>query len=273
MKKPPLITGLCLFALLAGCAPPGGGNGDGGSPRLGGDSRFASAPIPARLIANSLDDVAEVMNGAANLTDEILLNRQGVRFVEASSLPYLTTSVEGAAYLAAPGARGEPAASCPAAAVAAGAETRAAAVGDATRACFAQLEARGAGPECGCRIAALDEFLLDRRQTFGFATSVSALIMGGDRPPAHIIAEALPPENGAQEVILRDLNGVIGGVLLSGETASLRLASDPARIYRGDRTRFGFRRGRMAERLVLADDAGVALSVLIGVERRDVTRN
>ncbi|MEL7462732.1 MAG: hypothetical protein AAFN79_01600 [Pseudomonadota bacterium] len=196
--------------------------------------------------------------------------------MEASSLPFLTSSVEGAAYLGADRvralARGEPAHRCPAAAAVSGAASRPAAVAASLEACFAQLAARGADADCGCRVAALDEFLLDRRVSFGYATAVSALVVGDGREPAHLIAEALPPEGREQTVVLRDLNGEIGRAVLSGDQAQVRLNGAPERIFAGPRNRFGYRRGRMAERLELADEGGARLNVLIGVERRDVVR-
>ncbi|MEO1612090.1 MAG: hypothetical protein AAFU55_07020, partial [Pseudomonadota bacterium] len=101
---------------------------------------------------------------------------------------------------------------------------------------------------------------------------VSALLIGDDRQPAHLIAEALPPEGGDQTVVLRDLTGEVGRAVLSGDRARLSLRDEPERVFAGPRNRFGYRRGRMAERLELADDAGGRLNVLIGVERRDVVR-
>ena len=265
-----------IFILISGCAPTDDASRDGGVSDRGSDSRFASSRAPARLIAARRGDVRGVASGAANLTDETLLSRPGLKYVEASSLPFLTTSVEGAQFLRAPFpralARGEPAASCPAAAARVSTSGRADAVSAALNACFDLLQARGAGADCGCRITAIDNHLLDRRDAFAYAQTVSALLTGGDRPPAHLIAEALPPADDAQTVILRDINGVVGQIALSGDRARAAMIDAPERIYAGERKRFGYRRGRMAERLELSDATGARLDILIGVERRDASR-
>ena len=99
---------LTAFAALAACAPSDDRDAGRDSPRSGGDARFASAPIPARLIAESRADIPELTRGAANLSDDILSSRQGLRYVEASSLPFMTSSVEGAAYLRAATVRAMP---------------------------------------------------------------------------------------------------------------------------------------------------------------------
>ena len=268
------VYAACLAALFA-CAPQGGGAG--AARQLVDSARFAAAPAPPRLAAASRAEVAEAAAGVAHLTAEAALERRGARLIEVSEIPYLRASAVGAGFLAGATpralARGEPPASCPAAAAATGATSRPEAARAALQGCFDRLEARGASPACGCRIAALDNILLDRRESFAFAPAVSAHLIGqtaADRAPTLLVAEALPSEDGAERVLLRDAGGEVGRIVLAGETAALTLAAAPDRRYVGDRRPFGFRRGRIAERLSLTDQDGRRLDVLIGVEERDV---
>ncbi len=210
-----------------------------------------------------------------------MLGRRGLRMLEVTEIPYLRASAVGAAFLAGPVsralARGEPAASCPAAAAAIDAPDRPEAARRALAGCFDKLEAEGAAPTCGCRLAVVDNILLERRESFAFAPAVSAHLIAprsaggrGAGSPSLLVAEALPPEDGAERVLLRDAGGPVGVIALEGEQAAMTLAGAPDRVYYGARKPFGFRRGRIAERLELADADGRRLDVLIGVEERDV---
>lgn len=250
-----------------------------GGRRPGDDARFAATPAPPRLAAATRANIDDVARGVANLTDDTIMGRRGVRLIEVSEIPYLRASPVGALFLAgAPAralARGEPAASCPAATEAVGAPDRPEAARRALEACFDQLEARGADAACGCRIEAVDSILLDRREAFAFAPAVSALMIGAPgaaRSSSLLVAEALPPLDGAERVLLRDAAGEVGRLVLDGPDAALVLTGEPDRLFTGAREPFGFRRGRIAERLRLADAGGRRLDVLIGVEERDVFR-
>ena len=216
------------------------------------------------------------VSAVKNLTTEALMSRRGLRMIELSEIPWLRASPEGAAYIAGAGpkalARGEPLAACPAAASEIGAASPTDAARGAISACFALLEARGAAPDCGCRLSVLDNHLIDRRESFAFAPAVSARLSGAGRRQSLLVADALPPENGLERVVLRSVAGPVAYLAMEGGEASLIFLDAPDRTYAGTRTFFGYRRGRMAERLVLANEGGEQIRLLIGVEQRDATR-
>jgi hypothetical protein len=68
---------------------------------------------------------------------------------------------------------------------------------------------------------------------------------------------------------LRNASGAVAVLGLKGGDAELRLRSAPTVIWRGPREFFGYRRGRLSERMVLTSDDGKIIRLLIGVENRD----
>ena len=235
---------------------------------------MVATPRPPRLIAESADEVLDVALGVGRLSRERFLERRGRRMVEISAIPFLRASPEGARFLQLRGARalarGEPAASCPAAASSpAGAPDRASAASEALGACFAQLRSRGAGPECGCRVIAADDMLFARPGEFSFAPAVSAVLLEDDRPARRLVADVVATDPSGKEVILRDASRDVATVRLEGEEAALTFIASPDAEWRGARAPFGYRRGRLAERIVFENRAGETFALLIGVERRD----
>lgn len=272
------IALLALGAMTA-CAPQ-----TPQDPRLSGPSavdltRMASAPGAPQLTARSAADVAGVVRSAVRYAGERLPTARGLRLLEISAIPYLRRSPEGAVFLRQPFpralARGTPAQNCPAAATSSpGATSVIQAAEDALTRCLGLLSARGADATCGCRLLAADNALVAPRRDFAFAPGVTAFLIrdrtGGQTGAAErLIAESEPADDGGESVILRTAAGPVGALALNGETAEMRLAPAPEVVWRGTRRMFGYRRGRMSERMVLTSDDGRSVRLLIGVEDRD----
>lgn len=242
--------------------------------------RFVSAPNAPTIAARTEGEAADVASGAvvSAVASDVYADRRGARFVETAALPYLRASPEGAAFLASAFpralARGEPEAACPAAA-ASGSPAPRTSRSDAARAaldaCLATLARRGAPPSCGCRLLAADDVLLAPREAFAYAPAVSALLIGpGPGDATRLVAEALRPADGVERISLRSPAGAVGQLTIEGESADLTLFAEPDARFTGRREAFGYRRGRLAERVALTDGSGREATLLIGVERRDV---
>lgn len=265
---------LALGALVA-CAPQ-----TPQDPRLSGPSavdltRMASAPGAPRITAGNPADAAGAARSALRYISERLPGTRGLRLLEISAIPYLRRSPEGATFLRQPFpralARGTPPHLCPAAAASSPtAENSAMAAEDALVQCLGALSDRGADASCGCRLLAVDNALVAPRRDFAFAPGVTAfLIRGQSRSAERLIAESEPTNTGGEIVILRNAANVVATLVLTGETADLRLAASPEVIWTGTRRVFGYRRGRLSERMVLTSDDGRSMRLLIGVENRD----
>ena len=276
MKKISVFLPLILAAAISGCAPQSEEERKRVAREQTDQTQFASSSASTRIVARSRADMNTAVSAVKNLTSETLMSRRGLRMIELSEIPWLRASPEGAAYIAGVGpkalARGEPLSACPAAASETGAASRADAARGAIAACFALLEARGAAPDCGCRLSVLDNHLIDRRESFAFAPAVSARLSGPGGRQSLLVADALPPEDGVERIVLRDAAGPVAYLSMESSVASLIFLDAPERIFAGARTFFGYRRGRTAERLVLANEGGEEIRLLIGVEQRDASR-
>lgn len=266
---------LTIMGAMTACAPQ-----TPQDPRLSGPSavdltRMASAPGAPRLTARSTSEIPGTVRSALRYATERLPDARGLRLLEISAIPYLRRSPEGAAFLAQPLpralARGAPPQLCPAAAASSPtAGNGAIAAEEALTMCLRALSARGADASCGCSLLAMDNVLVAPRREFTFAPGVTAfLIRGQKRAAERLIAESEPTATGGESVILRSAAGVVGTLALQGDDAELRLASSPEILWRGARRLFGYRRGRLSERMVLTSDDGRSLRLLIGVENRD----
>lgn len=266
--------GACVAAallILSGCVSETDSDPRLSGPRPADLDRMGASPAPPRLIAAGRAEVEGIAAAAARLDAETVAARRGFRRVEISALPYLRSSLEGARFLGRAGpralARGAPAAACPISGVSPpGAKDRRAAAAAALSSCLARAQ----GPECGCRLLAVDDILLAPRADFVFAPVVSAYLIGGPAGARALVAEAAPPAGDVEEVILRDAQGAVGALILNGDAARLTLGGV---VYEGRREPFGYRRGRIAERLRLTGPGGARRTVLIGVERRDAIRS
>lgn len=270
-----VVRAMCVAGALAGCVasiPQ--------ETRLSGPSstdltHMAGAPGAPKVTARNKAATADAVRTAVRYVTTRLPDARGARRLQISEIPYLRRSPEGAAFLsrAFPRAlaRGAPAERCPAAAVSPeGAATPDDAVSGALAQCFARLEARGADTSCGCQVLAVDSALVAPRRDFSFAPGVTAfLIRGGGAPAERIVAESEPTATGGESVLLRSAAGVLGAVSLSAESAEMRLADDPDILWRGDRRLFGYRRGRLSERIAFTSGDGRSIRLLIGVENRD----
>lgn len=266
---------LAVGCLLASCATPRGESVDPRltGPRDGDLQRILASPRPPRVIATAEQPALLSPRAMARLTTETLSEQRGARQVQIAAVPLLRSTPEGVAFLAMAGhralAQGEPVASCPALSVAPANAPNAVAAAEVSLAqCRAELARRGSPAACGCRLIALDNALLAPLGHFAFAPAVSALMIS-DTTATRLIAEA-EILNGAEIIRLRTAAGEIGTLRASGERDDISGTIDGVR-YAGTRAPFGYRRGRLAERMTLTSSAGDHLSLLIGVERRDAT--
>ncbi|MEM7271355.1 MAG: hypothetical protein AAF401_19135 [Pseudomonadota bacterium] len=231
-------------------------------------------PLPPRIVVTEAADLPRAGEAARRVFTGRFARTRGLRFLEISALPWLRSSPEGAAFVAlgAPRAvaRGTPAEFCPAAGVSSpGATDAAGASREALNTCIAQLRTRGADPDCGCRLMAVNDAVLAPRDNFAFAPGVAARVLDGEgRSAGLLVAESRPTPEG-ERVKLLSPQGDVAILLLSGNDAELVLVDQPETIWRGTRRAFGYRRGRLAERVELQSESGERMSVLIGVERRD----
>lgn len=284
MRYPALFRGrnvacaaFALVSLLFGCAPSTPGA------RLSGPSsqdllRLWAPAAPQNIVAADRAGIAAAAAGAEAASTSRVSALPRSRRIEISALPWLRSSPEGAIFLASSLpralARGAPAQTCPAAAASPSVPqpaTRPEAAAAALGACHDQLRRRNADAACGCRLVAVDETLLAPLSEFGYAPVVSALMIEPNGP-RRLVAETLRPVDGVELVMLRDTQREIARVALLGEEAELIFVAQPGVHYFGAREPFGYRRGRLAERLSLKSPEGEELTLLIGVEARDAER-
>lgn len=271
IRFPHVTAILALIAALSSCAAPRGPD----DPRLSGPSasdlsRMAAPARPGRLVARNRDEVADIAAAAGRVAEPGASGARRMKFIEISAIPYLRRSTEGAHFLTLPApralARGEPPERCPSAAVGQG--------GDASGATAAALDACLAhvpeGADCGCRVLAVNNVLTAPNAAFAFAPAVAAhLIWPENGRLRALVAESEPPDGGIERVLLRDAKGEVGRLIMAGRHARLAMAADPGAIIDGAREPFGYRRGRLAERIRFTGPDGQRVTLLIGVERRD----
>lgn len=268
-------VGLAALCFAVGCAAPVAPSGESRlkGPQAGDLQRILAPPRPPRVIANVAETPQISARTAARLTFPVLEEQRGARLVQIAAVPLLRSTPEGAAFLAMTGhralAQGEPPESCPALSHAPqGAPTPVAAGEASLTKCTGELRRRGVSASCGCRLIALDDALLAPITRFSFAPSVSALLIA-DGDAMRLIAE-VDIENGVAVTHLRSAVGEVGVLRTTGANDHVGgVINDVA--YTGTRKPFGFRRGRLAERLTMTSAAGDQLTLLIGVERRDAT--
>lgn len=221
---------------------------------------------PPIIEALSEVELSLVRLQSTRLDPAALSARTDARFVGIEALPYLTNSEAGQKFLrlGMPRAisRGSPPEICPAVGVAGGpgvASAADAAVG-AVSACLAAL-----GPHadvCGCRLLALDGMLTVPRTDMAYAMGTTARLhsraLGVD---VMIVAEDV----GERMTLLRDLRGPVGTLRhLPGGAVELTLKGQAGHVFRGHGDAIGFRRGRLAERIRVEDEAGRIVTLLIG---------
>ena len=218
-------------------------------------------PIVSAKDAHSVEVARQIMR---NLSPTELSQREGARWVDASEVPWLTGSTTGRKFLSTPPqrvlVRGMPDTQCPVAMNVDGkaSEPVSDLVARALGKCLAEARAG-----CGCRVVAAGSILLVPREDVAYATGISARIkarsLGLD---GFLIAEEAP-ENG---LILRDLKGVVAELVRGdADTVTVRFRGS-SEAYSGTSRMVGFRRGRKAERIYVANSDGQRVSILIGFE-------
>jgi hypothetical protein len=274
----PVIVAIVVVGWLSACTSPPQLSDERTPATLTGLSKGDQARllVPARappLIAFTDAEIRSVATVARRLTPERLATARGSRFVEVAALPWLRSSPEGIAFLKAKGpralARGAPDSACPVAAISSPAvQTAEDAAISALSNCVAALKGV---PDCGCQLIALNEVVLALRADLSFAPSVSATLISGGGDATRLVADRRS-DNAIGEVTLRLVSGLFGVVHLANETAEMTLAERPGEVFTGVREKFGYRRGRIAERLVLTSQNGDEFTLLIGVEYRDISK-
>lgn len=276
---PGFVIALAASTILFSCAPAGGPVADSrlSGPASGDLLTLAAVANPPSLSAKTPREIDEVANSVIVATVNRFEGRRGVRQLQVSAIPFLRATPAGNAFLQQSGpralARGEPAALCPAAAASDPASAnRAAAVSSAFTTCLGILQAESADPSCGCRLMAVDQALLMPQSAFSFAPVVSALLIDSDGRAERLVAESVGADAEKELVLLRDAVGERGRMILAGDLAEAILADPDGRALTGVRERFGYRRGRIAERVRLITADGEEVIILVGVEMRDAVK-
>ena len=191
--------------------------------------------------------------------------------VEAAGAPFLYNAPVGARFLAAKGpralARGEPPERCPAAIAATGSSPLGAA-----RAAGAQcLRALATTPDCRCRLLALDDVLLAEPGALAYAPGVSGRLVGLGQAARPLTIEERPTDDPDRTLLaFYDAGGPVAVAELdAGGEARLILLANGA-LYEGARETWGWRRGRLTERLLLTGEDGRRLIALVGFEPADI---
>jgi hypothetical protein len=196
--------------------------------------------------------------------------------IEEAAAPFLHGSPAGRRFLAAPLPRalalGDPPERCPALGFADGPG----AGGVASRAladCLALLEARGADADCGCRVIALDDALTAPREAFRYAPGVSARLIGpiaaADR--LLIAEERAAPDGRSVRVAFIGPGGPVAVADLAEDGSARLIELGTGALWTGRREAIGWRRGRLAERLLLERTDGAPLIAVIGLEPGEMT--
>lgn len=272
LRAPRAAYLLCILALiLSACAAT--------QPAPQGPfstQRFSAFADPPPIAARSQSEVAQAALVARRVETPSPSTAARARVVEATAAPFLYGSPVGRRFLAAGGARalaqGDPAAQCPALGLAEGpssgdpsAVTRAALSG-----CLGLLEVQGRGKECGCRILAFDDVLAVPLSELSYAPGVSARLFGvtGIRP---LVAEERgAPDGESTRVAFYDVRGPVAIAELHPDGTAQMLELGEGSVFAGVRELHGWRRGRVAERLLLTGEDGRRVIALIGFEPTDI---
>jgi hypothetical protein len=245
--------------LLAGCAdrpapaPP--------------SQRFASFASAPAIVARDDAEVATAQARAQRIG--ALGAGAGATRIEEAAAPFLHGSPAGRRFLAARPPRalalGDPPERCPALGLA---EGRTSAASDALSACLAQLRQRGADGACGCRIVALDDALTAPPERFRYAPGVSARLIGPAAGAGRLLIaeERAAPDGRSVRVAFSGPDGPVAAADLAEDGAARLVDLETGALWTGRREPVGWRRGRLAERLLLEGPGGARLIALIGFE-------
>jgi len=216
------------------------------------------------VVASGPPDLDRAERFGAQLDPERLLKRNDSRLARADSLAWLTGSEAGRVFLEAPLpraiARGDPPRTCPATGLAAGDPAgRGSAVRTALSRCLDALPA--AAKDCGCELVAVDSVLTVPRDEMAYATGVTARVRA---PEAGFDGLLIAEDETGGAILLRDVTGPVARITrpADGRAALEFLGGGPR--FEGIATPVGYRRGRLAERLYLANADGSRAVVLIG---------
>lgn len=238
--------------------------------------RFAAyADLPA-IVAQTQTDVAQAEISARRIDARLPGATAGARIVEASAAPFLYGSPVGRRFLAASGARalarGDPAAQCPAAGLAVGPPTSdpGTVSGAALSGCLALLSQQGRGATCGCRILAIDNALAVSLRDLSYAPGVSARLFGITGARQLIAEERTAPDGESTRVAFYDARGPVAIAELHPDGSAQMLDLGGGAVFAGFRELHGWRRGRVAERLLLTGEDGKRVIALIGFEPADI---
>jgi hypothetical protein len=238
--------------------------------------RFSAFADPTPIAARSQSEIAQAALVARRAETPSSSRAARARVVEATAAPFLYGSPVGRRFLAAAGARalarGYPEAQCPALGLAEGppsgdptAVTRAALSG-----CLGLLADQGRSKECGCRILAVDDILAVPLTDLSYAPGVSARLFGvtGIRP---LVAEERgAPDGESTRVAFFDVRGPVAIAELHPDGTAQMLELGEGSVFAGIRELHGWRRGRVAERLLLTGEDGKRVIALIGFEPTDI---
>ncbi len=238
--------------------------------------RVLLRPRPPKIIAPDFASLPDALTYAARSATGDAERVRGARWTEAAQIGLLFGSPEGKAYLTGKQGRalvrGEPMESCPILDVAL-ASTDDLASDGAMRSC---LNKAAAMPGCGCRLIARGDYLLAKRDEFAYAIGVGTTVIDPSRNTAMTYASEeriVEGRPGARHIWLLDVKGPVGLLQVEPDGRAAMTINATGTKYTGVHKADGFRRGRIARRAYMTDDAGRNLVVLVGYEDTEFKDN
>ena len=156
--------------------------------------------------------------------------------------------------------RGDPQGMCPVAFTATGSSGTP--TGDVARRalnkCLADVPAG-----CGCRVIAIRNALLTKREDISYATGIAARIRSRELGLDDLVVAEEQPSG---TILLRDLTSPIGTLTFKDDDQVSMTLKGSGDVFKGTVRNVGFRRGRLARRVYVESPTGDRISLLIGFD-------
>lgn len=265
-----LSISFVLAGVVAGCA---------GSPEVVRADRLLVLDAPPVITARDIETSARASDAALAYASGPV--PRASRRIEPQAAAVLYNTDWGRAFLGAQAgraiARGEPAERCPGLGVVAGTpETPTGAIVEiATTQCLRSLAAAGV-TDCGCRVIAVNDTLLAPLTEFVHAPGIGARLIGlgsvSTAGPLVAREQRDLAADGSRRLLLGNASGPVATAALFPDGAAVLELEEGGIRLEGRRDLVGWRRGRLAERLLLRTPDGRRVIALIGFEPEDYVR-
>src|SRR5690625_213990 len=250
-----ICIGAALLAALSAC---GAGQGNVAErqhlPATSSGGAMLVMERPPEISVTASEDTESARVLLERLSIDELRGRTGARFHDARELPWISGSAPGREFLALAEPRlllrGDPPERCAVAFAEEGEPSQPIAdfATEALRRCVAE-----AGPDCGCRVVALNSALLVPLEETSYATGAPARL----RVPSLGLKKMLVAEAGGNgREVLRDVSHPVG-VIEYGEDGQVTIELEGIEgVFTGKARPVGFRRGRLAQRIYARNAEG-----------------